>query len=419
MRVFFCTLGCKANQADSGGLAELLRRRGHEIVPEGAGCDAIVINTCAVTAVAEKKSRNAIRSLRREHPHAVIAVSGCLPTAAGLTSFPGADFFCDARRPEELADALEERVSASAPTPKVFIQTSEGRVLSASTERTRAFLKIQDGCKNACSYCIIPRARGPARSLPVAEAVVQAKSLVQRGYPELVLTGIEISSYEEGLDTLLAALATALPQTRLRLGSLEPTCITEPFAAALARIGTLCPHFHVSLQSGCDRVLRLMNRKYDTARFIESLAFLRQHFPGAAITTDLICGFPGETDEDHAETLDMIRRAAFADMHIFPYSRRPGTPAAQMSGQLTSALKKARAAECAAAASGMARDYREAQMGRVLQVLFETESDGFCTGHSENYLLVSVTAAGLKGLTRTVRVTAVTGEILMGELVSP
>lgn len=412
MRITFCTLGCKANQADSGSLAEALRRRGHEFVPENAPCEAVIVNTCAVTAVAEKKSRGAIRALRRAHPDAAIVICGCLPAAAGLSAFPGADLFGDARQPEELAGRLESLVS-SRPAP---VLPSDGRTLSAPAERTRAFLKIQDGCQNACSYCVIPRARGPARSLPLSEALAQARSLAQQGFPELVLTGIEISSYAEGLESLVNALSEALPDTRLRLGSLEPTCVTESFVSTLARAKTLCPHFHVSLQSGSDRILRLMNRKYDTERFMEALDTLRHYFPNAALTTDLICGFPGETDDDHAETLKLIRRANFSDMHIFPYSSRPGTPASLMPGQLTLAQKKRRAAEVAAVASEMTEAYLTAQLGRVLHVLFETENDGQCTGHSENYLTVSTAASELKSRTFPVRITESSGGSLTGIL---
>ena len=261
---------------------------------------------------------------------------------------------------------------------------------------------------------MIPRTRGPARSLPMPEVLERARRLRDQGCPELVLTGIEIASYPE-LDSLVPALSRELPDTRLRLGSLEPRCLTGPFVARLAEAATLCPHFHISLQSGCDRTLRRMGRRYTAAQYLDALARVRDRFPGAAVTTDLICGFPGETDGDWAETLRLIRQAAFAQMHIFPYSRRPGTPADTLPDQLTRAQKKARAAEAAEAAHAMTAAYRAAQAGRTLSVLFETEADGRCFGHSENYLPVSVPASNLRGQVRAVRIVGA-GEVLLGEV---
>jgi threonylcarbamoyladenosine tRNA methylthiotransferase MtaB len=422
LRVCFYSFGCKANQADSGSMAELLRLKEHEIVPEGQECDAVVVNTCAVTAAAERKSRTAIRALRAAHPDAILAVCGCLPEAAGLQTFPGVDLMGDAKDRRGLIEELESLAAQGsqngAPCNPVMrsstfkTQNLEFLPAAMSDGRTRAYIKIQDGCNNHCAYCVIPRTRGPARSLPAPEVLEQARRLRGKGYPELVLTGIEIASYPD-LAGLVRALSRELPDTRLRLGSLEPRVLTGDVIARLAEAETLCPHFHVSLQSGCDRTLRRMGRRYTAAGYLDTLARLRERFPGAAITTDLICGFPGETDEDWAETLALIRRAGFSQMHIFPYSRRPGTTAASLPDQITRAVKKARAAEAAEAARAMARAYREAQIGRVLSVLFETEENGRCAGHSENYLPVAVDAPGLRGQVRAVRITGA-GDTLSG-----
>ena len=283
-------------------------------------------------------------------------------------------------------------------------------------------LKVQDGCRNFCTYCIIPYVRGSLRSMPIENAVTEARRLSAEGFRELVLTGIEVASYGIDLDgsptlaDLVEAVAAASGGMRLRLGSLEPTVVTEDFCRRLAATGKLCRHFHLSLQSGCDRTLKAMNRKYDTARFTAVTELLRRYFPGCALTTDLITGFPGETDEDHRETLAFIGKCAFADMHIFPYSRRPGTPADKMPDQCPNALKASRAHEAQAAAQRMHRAFLDASVGRTLPVLFETAQEG-SVGHSDTYQLVRVPETGLRGQLRNVRVTSVENDVLLGEIV--
>ena len=288
-------------------------------------------------------------------------------------------------------------------------------------ERTRAMLKVEDGCVNFCTYCIIPYARGPVRSLPLETAAEQTRQLRQEGYQELVLTGIEISSWGHDLKDgssfidLLEAVSAAAGHMRIRLGSLEPRTITEDFCRRAVKLPNLCPHFHLSLQSGCDATLKRMNRKYDTARFYESVTLLRQHFDHVAVTTDLITGFPGETEEEFSQTLAFIEKCGFAAMHIFPYSIRPGTKAAAMP-QLTAAVKEERAARAAQVARRMHQAYLAGCVGKTYPVLFEQEKDGLYTGHAPNYMEVAVQGQALHNQVREVTITACNGETLLGEL---
>jgi len=274
---------------------------------------------------------------------------------------------------------------------------------------------VEDGCDNFCTYCIIPYARGRVRSLPLETAVEQAKQLASEGYLELVVTGIEISSWGKDLagedgcrplpQDLLEAVCSAVPGMRVRLGSLEPRTITEDFCRRLSPFGNLCPQFHLSLQSGSDTVLKRMHRRYDTARYEESVALLNRFFPGCAVTTDLIVGFPGETTEEFAQSLAFIRRCRLSQVHVFPYSRREGTPAAKMPGQLQRAEKEARSAEACAVAAELSRDYRAAMVGSEHEVLFEQDDEGCSTGHAMNYVLCYLRETGIHNEILRVRVT--------------
>lgn len=288
--------------------------------------------------------------------------------------------------------------------------------------RTRAMLKVEDGCRNFCTYCIIPFARGPVRSLPISEAVVQTGQLAAEGYQEVVITGIEISSWGQDLDgekslmDLLEAVSAAAGEMRLRLGSLEPRTITEDFCRRAAKLTNLCPHFHLSLQSGCDETLRRMNRRYDTERFYKSVTLLREFFPGVAITTDLITGFPGETEEEFQKTLDFIRRCEFAQIHVFPYSVRPGTRAAAME-QLPKSVKEERAARAGEVAAQLHEQYLQSCVGQVYPVLFEQPGrEGEFTGHAPNYMEVTAPGEDLHNCLRPVRIIGVKGTILKGEI---
>ncbi len=427
MRFAFYTLGCKTNQFETQAMERLLTELGHEIGTFADACDAYIINTCSVTAVADKKNRAVIRRCRREHPDAVIAVCGCYSQhAAGQVRQLGVDVIGGSGQRRQFLEEVLEAASRHEFREQVdnALARREFEPLPAGglEERTRAMLKVQDGCVNFCTYCIIPYTRGPVRSAPLELAVEQAKELEQRGYREIVVTGIEIAGW--GLDLpgkppvwqLIKALCLAVPKLRLRLGSLEPRVITEEFCRELADLPNLCPQFHLSMQSGSDTVLARMKRKYDTARYLESVELLREFFPGCALTTDMIVAFPGETEEEFQQSLDFIRKCAFADMHIFPYSRRPGTPAASMPGQLGNAVKEQRSRAAIAVAEEMSRAYREGLIGTVQPVLFEDEEQGFYTGHAPNYVKVYVNGTQLHNQIRNVTVTEVTADGVKGNL---
>ena len=426
MRIAIYTLGCKVNQYETQAMEQELTRRGHEIVPFDGAADAYIVNTCSVTAVSDKKSRQMIRRCRKLNEHAVVAACGCYvqthsDEAAGL----GLDLIAGTGDRMAFLDLLEQAAREKEPLTLLddALRRRAFEVLPAGgmAERTRAMLKVEDGCVNFCTYCIIPYARGPVRSLPKAEAVAQTEQLRREGYRELVFTGIEISSWGHDLKNgetfidLLEAVSAAAGDMRLRLGSLEPRTITEDFCRRAAALPNLCPHFHLSLQSGCDATLRRMNRKYDTARFRQSVALLHRYFDRPAVTTDLICGFPEETEEEFAQTLAFIRECGFAAMHIFPYSIRPGTKAAAME-QVPPAVKEARAARAAQVAEELHRAYLNGCVGRVYPVLFEQVKDGLSTGHAPNYMEVAMEGEGLHNIVKNVRITGVDGELLTGEV---
>ena len=427
MRYIITTLGCKVNQYETQAMEALLREHGHESAAPGELADAVIVNTCAVTAESGRKSRQTIRRLRDENPGAVVAVAGCYSQLSPEENAEiGADVIFGThehvRFIEAVEKAVESRIGERVHDDPFRRRDFEKLPAGAVGGRTRAMLKIQDGCVNFCTYCIIPYTRGRLRSLPLADAAAETARLAAEGYRELVLTGIEIASYgvdlpgKPGLIELIETLAAASGEMRLRLGSLEPTVITEDFCRRAAATGKLCRHFHLSLQSGCDRTLKAMNRKYDTAGFYHAVELLRQYFPGCALTCDLITGFPGETEQDQAETLAFIEKCAFSDMHIFPYSRRPGTPADKMPGQITAALKSRRAHEAQAVARRMHADFLQSCVGETLPVLFETAEGAGSVGHSDSYVLVHVPEEGLRGELRPVRITGTDGETLEGEL---
>jgi len=290
--------------------------------------------------------------------------------------------------------------------------------------RTRALLKVQDGCENFCTYCIIPYARGPVRSIPLNKAIEQVQQLVADGYKELVITGIEISSYGrdladgEDIVDLIEAVCKAAPNLRIRLGSLEPRTITEDFIARLHTYPNLCPHFHLSLQSGSDEVLHRMGRHYDTAQYLESVTRLRAAFPDCAITTDLIVGFPGESAADFEKSLEFMRKCGFSAIHVFPYSQRKGTKAAEMEGQIPKAERTRRAKLAREEAGKLQQAFRQAQLGKTVSVLFESEEDGKASGHTKNYCAVQVQGENLQNQEHLVRLYDRSGEILLGELIS-
>ena len=427
MKYLIATLGCKVNQYETQAMEERLQRDGHIPVTPGETADAVIVNTCAVTAESGRKSRQMIRRLHEENPDAVVAVCGCYAQLSPEENAEiGAQVIFGSGDRMAFVEAVERAVETGEAERRIDRPFTRKQIellpAGAVSGRTRAMLKIQDGCRNFCTYCIIPYVRGSLRSMPIEAAVSETRRLREEGFREMVLTGIEVASY--GLDLpehptltdLVEAVAAEAGNMRLRLGSLEPTVITENFCRRLAASGKLCRHFHLSLQSGCDRTLKAMNRKYDTAFFYRTVELLREYFPGCALTGDLIAGFPGETEEDHRETLEFIRRCAFAELHVFPYSRRPGTPADKLPDQLTQAVKSRRAHEAKAVSEKTGQAFLEASVGQTLPVLFESSEGEGSLGHSDTYLYVRVPEQGLRGELRDVRILSVEDGILLGEL---
>ena len=427
MKYTMTTLGCKVNQYETQAMDTILRAHGHTPVKSGEA-DAVIINTCAVTAESGRKSRQAVRRLKGENPNAVVAVCGCFSQvspeeAASL----GADVLFGSGDRRGFIAAVEKAAAEHAGCVSIKDisreRTFEDLPAGALSGRTRAYLKIQDGCDNFCTYCIIPYARGRVRSLPETNAAQLAADLEKDGFRELVITGIEIASYGKDLNdgsdltSCIEAIASATDDVRLHLGSLEPRVVTEDFCARLAGLGRVDRHFHLSLQSGCDATLKAMGRRYDTARFYESVKLLRKYFPGCGITADVIVGFPGETAADHLASVEFIKKCGFSAVHVFPYSERPGTKAAAMDGRHTRSEKAARAAEAQQAANECQARYLESCVGQILPVLFETYKDGAAIGHADNYCQVCVPGARRRGLVQNVQITCVCDKMLVGKVV--
>ena len=425
MKFGFHTLGCKVNQYETQAMEQLLQDMGHTLGDFQEACDGYIINTCSVTAMADKKNRAVIRSCRRDNPEAVIGVCGCYtqhdPEAAEKL---GVDVIGGSSQREkflqEMLSCLESREKTRVLDQALKRRAFEVLPAGGLEGRTRAMLKVQDGCVNFCSYCIIPYTRGPIRSAPIELAVEQTKQLKEKGYREITVTGIEIASWgadlpgKPTLASLLEAVCAAAGDMRVRLGSLEPRIVTEEFCERLKKLPNLCPQFHLSMQSGCDTVLERMRRKYDTARYLQSVELLKAAFPGCAVTTDMIVGFPGETEEEFETSLEFIRKCGFADMHIFPYSRRPGTPADKMPGQLSNAVKEDRSRRAITVAEEMSRAYRESFVGTTLEVLFEEPEGEYFTGHTPNYIKVYGKGEDLHNQMKAVKVTGLFREGLLG-----
>ncbi len=427
MKYAICTLGCKVNQFETQAIETMLAERGYERTESG-DADVVIVNTCAVTAESGRKSRQAVRRLKSENPGAITAVCGCFSQISPEEIKElGADIVYGSGDRRAMVDDIDKMFLEGTETMhiddpfsrRVFEQLPAG----ALEGRTRAYMKIQDGCDNFCTYCVIPYARGRVRSMPVNQAAEQAAALGNEGFREIIVTGIEIASYGKdlrdgtALSDVVTAIADAAPQVRIRLGSLEPTVVTEKFCLALSERKNICPHFHLSLQSGCDKILKNMHRKYDTARFMQSVELLRASFSSCGLTADLITGFPGETEEDHRETLEFIQKCAFSSMHVFPYSQRPGTKAAAMPGQLTHAIKNERARQAQQAADDMERAFLEGCIGQAYPVLFESKSKGLWHGHAGNYCLVAAEGEDLHGAVRNVKITDTDGKVLFGNII--
>ncbi len=423
-KVAFYTLGCKVNQYDSEAMLESFINAGYQSVDFSKKADVYVINTCIVTGTGEKKSKQMIRRALRKNPGASIVVAGCLAQrdADGLLEAGVTLAIGNARR-TKVVELLEKAIEENKPVSAVQDLTRTGYeelTVSGHTDRTRAVLKIQEGCDRFCSYCIIPYVRGGIRSRCTQDIRDEAYRISEQGLQEIVLTGIHLTSYGRDLngETLVEAVkAAASPQgiKRVRLGSLEPVVVTEAFAQELSQIPEVCPQFHLALQSGADSVLKRMRRRYTTEDFSRAVDMLRRYFPGCAMTTDVIAGFPGETEEEHRQSLEFCRAIGFSRMHVFPYSQREGTPAAKMPSQLDKKTKELRAQELIKLQDELAGQYAETLLGSKQEVLFENERDGGAEGYTATYMRVF--AKGAKtGQTLHVKLINYQDDIFLGEI---
>lgn len=396
------TLGCKVNQYESEAIEEIFERRGFERKDKNA--DVYVINTCTVTNMSDRKSRQMISRARKDNPDAIIAVMGCYSQVKpeDVAKIEGVDIILGSRNKEEVVDLCEDMLQNKEAIDQVISvseeKTFEDLQISNQTEMTRAYMKIQDGCNMYCSYCLIPYARGNVVSRPMVSIVREAKRLAQNGFKEIVLTGIHVASYGKDLDEdislidVIENVANVDGIERIRLSSMEPRHITRDFLERMKATGKACDHFHLSLQSGSDEVLKAMNRKYDTKTFKEKTDLIREVFPNAGLTTDIIVGFPGETEENHKETMDFVNEIKFAKTHLFKYSKRDGTRAAKMKDQVNGNIKKDRLKDLEAIEKANREAFLEKQIGKTLEVLFEDKSDmdGAKSGYSTSYLRVNV-----------------------------
>lgn len=427
--VAFHTLGCKVNQYDTQAMLELFKAAGYIVVPFQGDADVYVVNTCTVTGTGDKKSMQIARRLRREHPASEVVLCGCLAQRKGAELMStGARLILGTQRRGEVVSLLERAVREGTQLCAVDELTTstpfECLTITDQEDHTRAILKIQEGCNNRCTYCIIPSVRGPIRSRPLDEVALEARRLAEAGFSELVLTGIHLSSYGRDLKdgtTLLDAIR-AVQETegicRIRLGSLEPTIATEAFASALAQMDKVCPQFHLALQSGSDGVLARMARQYNSRMYRVAVEHLRQAFPHAAFTTDVLTGFPGETEAEYEETRQMIREVGYAKIHVFPYSPREGTKAAVMPGQLTNTEKEQRARELIALGEETARAYRESWLGLTAPVLLEEQTpSGDWLGYTPEYIQVTMpnSPACGQGAVISARLTALNDGGMVGE----
>lgn len=402
-KVAFMTLGCKVNQYETEAMSELFIAKGYQVLPSEAMADIYVINTCSVTNLGEKKSRQYIRKMKRQNPNAIIAVVGCYSQVAteevmaieGVNLVIGTD---DRKKVVEYVEDLEPWDQVSYVGDIMKVKEFEELVIENVIDKTRAFIKIQEGCNQYCSYCIIPYARGPIRSRQKENVLAEVRRLVDHGFKEFVLTGIHIASYGKDLGNielldLIKEVHAIEGIERLRLGSLEPRLITPEFIEATKNMSKFCPHFHLSLQSGSDSVLKRMNRKYDAATYLESVKALKAAFDRPSFTTDIIVGFPGETDEEFEETMNFVSQVGFAKIHVFQYSPKKGTKAAEMKCQVASDVKHIRSERLIKRSNEMEQAYYESLLGDSFEVLIESESPNgrpFVEGLTERYVRVAL-----------------------------
>lgn len=403
-KVALHNLGCKVNAYEVEAMQQLLEKAGYEIVPFTEGADVYLINTCTVTNIADRKSRQMLHKAKKMNPDAIVVAAGCYAQAdtEKLKEDNAVDLILGNNQKTQIVEVLEEYEKEHSKQVQVIEinHTKEYEELSIeqTAEHVRAYIKVQDGCNQFCTYCIIPFARGRVRSRKIADVLREVETLASKGYKEVVLTGIHLSSYgvdfpkeeRESLLSLIQAVSKVAGIQRIRLGSLEPRIITEEFLEGIVATGKVCPHFHLSLQSGCNKTLKNMNRRYSAQEYAEKCELIRKYYPAPALTTDVIVGFPMETEEDFEESYEFVKNIHFYETHIFKYSRRHGTKAAAMDGQLTEAVKAQRSEKLLALHDIRAKEYEEAMIGKTIELLIEEEieEDGknWYVGHSREYV---------------------------------
>ena len=417
MKIAFHTLGCKVNQYETEVMRESFIKNGYTVVPDNAPFDIIIINSCTVTAESDRKTRQTLNRFRKENPEAVIVLTGCMVQAFAEKSkdLTAADIIVgntDVAKIEKLVHRFLQEGE------RIFEVSEHKRTERFNTpnikefaERTRAYMKIEDGCDRFCTYCIIPTARGFVRSKPIADIKKEAEELAKNGFIEIVLVGINLTSYGKGEDMNLCDAVDAVCEVegikRVRLGSLEPDHITDRMLMRLKAQEKFCPQFHLSLQSGCDATLKRMNRHYDTEFYRDLVTRIRNMFPDSAITTDIMVGFAGETEEEFLESVNFAKEMGFAKSHIFAYSRRNGTVAYNLKGQISKQEKSNRSKQMIEVTNQTEKEFLEGQIGKTVSVLFETNENGFSEGYTKNYTRVKVKTE-----------TAHSGEILNVKLIS-
>ena len=423
------TLGCKVNQYESEAIAEGLTARGFSVVPFSQVCDAYIVNTCTVTAESDRKARQLIRRAIKTNPAAYIIVTGCMAEVFSdkLAKIEGIDYICGNGRKLQVLKAIEDLFAQGHKnaTPKIEIAPLDEfeQMQISKFDRTRAYIKIEDGCENRCTYCIIPEARGKVRSKAPADVLNEVRALIAGGCREVVLTGIETASYGRDFDTgyRLADLleeVDAIPNIgRVRLGSLDPSLMKPEFVNRIAKLKSLTPHFHLSMQSGSDKILALMKRKYNRTMALEGMERLRAAMPNVQFTTDIIVGFPGETEEDFALTVDFAKQAKFLMIHVFPYSERRGTVAATLPSRVPEEIRHQRVRELSVIQAEIQKEILDAYTNTAVSVLFETYTDGMAIGHTDTFVEVFCPAPhSLQAQTHTVYITGNDGKKCVGTL---
>ncbi|MCR4925204.1 MAG: tRNA (N(6)-L-threonylcarbamoyladenosine(37)-C(2))-methylthiotransferase MtaB [Clostridiales bacterium] len=429
MKIAFFTLGCKVNQYETQAMSELVAKNGYEVVEHSEKADIYVINSCTVTAESDKKTRQAVRRFKRNNPESVVILTGCMPQAypEAAESLKEADIIIGNKNDCNILDVIDDYFLTG---QRIFKVTQHQKgdnfivsPISKFNERTRAFVKIQDGCNRFCSYCIIPTSRGRVRSKPIEEIKLELESLAENGYKEIVLVGINLSSYGQDFDNGLnicdaVECACSIEKIeRVRLGSLEPDHITKEVIESWAKQEKLCPQFHISLQSGCDETLKRMNRHYNTEEYRQLCKNLRENFKDCSLTTDVMVGFSGETDEEFEKSLDFVKEIGFEKVHIFPYSVRVGTRAEHFENQVEKCVKEKRASIMQQECAKIRADFLKRQIGKEVEVLLETRStDGKFEGYTPNYTPVLIeNCNGECGNIVKAKIIDISGDACIGE----